>query len=97
MPNPPQGFEWDDYKAAHNFAKHRVSFAAVKDFDFAGALVTEDLRWDYGEVRMFALGRIKKTLHALVFTEPRQEVIRVISLRKATAEEREIFFAAGGQ
>lgn len=97
MPNPPLGFEWDDRKAAQNFKKHRVSFAAVRDFDFATALETEDLRWDYGETRIFALGKIGRTLHALVYTKPTEKIFRVISLRKATAQEREAYFAAGGQ
>lgn len=97
MPTPPPGFEWDDRKAAHNFRKHGVSFAAVRRFDFAGARESEDLRWDYRETRMLVLGRIGKTLHALVYTKPTEKIVRVISLRPATAREREIYFAAGGQ
>lgn len=96
MPKPPPRFEWDDRKAAANQAKHGVSFAAVKDFDFEGALVTEDLRADYGEVRLFALGRIERTVHALVFTH-RKEKRRIISLRKASAQERAAYLAAGGR
>lgn len=96
MPKPPPGFEWDDRKATANRAKHGVSFATVKDFDFEGALVTEDLRADYGEVRLFALGRIERTIHALVFTR-RKEKRRIISLRKASAQERAAYFAAGGR
>lgn len=97
MPSPPPGFEWDEAKAAWNFRAHGVSFAAVKDFDFAGARETEDVRHDYGEVRLFSLGKIERTLHALVYTRPKDKIVRVISLRKATAQERTIYFAAGGQ
>lgn len=97
MPKRPDGFDWDDRKAAQNFKKHGVSFAKVKDCEFATALETEDLRWDYGETRMFALGKIGRTLHALVYTKPNEKIIRVISLRKATAQEREIYYTAGGQ
>lgn len=97
MPNPQHVFEWDDVKAASNLRKHGVSFKAVQAFDFVGARETEDLRWNYGETRMFALGRIGKTLHALVYTKPTKEVLRVISLRKATAQECETYFATGGQ
>lgn len=94
MPNPPPG--WDEAKAEANRLKHRVSFASVKDFDFERAVVTEDVRADYGEERLFALGRIGRTVHALVFTR-RQEKRRIISLRKASAQERAVYFAAGGQ
>lgn len=97
MPNPPPGFEWDERKAALNLKKHAVSFAAVKDFDFAGARDAEDDRWNYGEVRIFSIGRLRRILHALVYTKRTEKIIRVISLRKATAQEREAYFAAGGQ
>src|SRR4051794_22548481 len=68
MPNPPPGFEWDEHKAAWNHRVHGVSFAAIHNFDFETAIETEDLRDDYGEERMFALGKIGRTLHALVYT-----------------------------
>ena len=97
MPKPPPGFEWDEAKAAANWRKHGVSFADAQWFDFKGATRTEDLRFDYGETRIFALGRIRRTLHAIVFTEPNQETVRVISLRKATAQERATYLAAGGR
>lgn len=95
MPNPPPGFEWDDRKAALNLKKHGVSFAAVKSFEFETALMTEDARLDYGEERVFALGKIGRNLHVLIFTR-REEKRRIISLRKATAQERAAYFAAGG-
>lgn len=97
MPNPPPGFEWDEAKAAINWRKHGVSFAAVKDFDFAGAKETEDLRDDYDETRLFSIGRIGRTLHVLIYSRPQNKIVRVISLRKASAQERVVYFAAGGQ
>lgn len=97
MPNPPPGFEWDEAKAQWNLRVHGVSFAAVRDFDFAGAREAEDLRDDYDETRFFSIGRIGKTLHVLIYTRPKDKVVRVISLRKANAQERAIYFAAGGQ
>lgn len=97
MPNPPPGFEWDEAKAQWNLRVHGISFAAVKDFDFAGGVETEDLRHDYGEIRFFSIGRLRRALHVLVYARPQDKVIRVISLRKANAQERAVYFAAGGQ
>ena len=54
--------------------------------DWAGALVAKDERADYGEGRYQALGLIEGRLHRLVFT-PRDDGIRVISLRKANKRE----------
>lgn len=90
---PPPGFEWDARKAASNLRKHGVSFDAIEDFDFSTALEVEDDRANYGETRMFALGPIQGSLHALVYTR-RGEKLRIISLRKASKDEREIYAQA---
>lgn len=90
---PPPGFEWDARKAASNLRKHGVAFDEIAAFEFAAALEVEDDRADYGEARMFALGPIRGVLHALVYTR-RNERLRIISLRKASKDEREIFAQA---
>lgn len=90
---PPPGFEWDARKAASNLRKHNVAFDEIAGFDFAAALEAEDDRANYGETRMFALGPIKGNLHALVYTR-RGEKLRIISLRKASKDERQIYAQA---
>lgn len=83
-------FEWDRTKAGTNLAKHGISFDAVHSFAFATALVVEDDRKDYGEVRMIALGFIGARLHHLAYTE-RGDIIRVIPLRKASRKEIKLY------
>ena len=83
-------FEWDEAKRAANIAKHGVDFAAVESFDFESALVMTDDRDDYGETREIALGHINARLHVLIFTW-RNEVVRVISLRKANRREVRVY------
>ncbi len=83
-PKPP--FDWDAAKAASNLEKHGVPFEDVFRFDWAGAIEAEDIRYDYGETRMQALGKIGDRYHVLVYA-PRGETIRVISLRKANPRE----------
>lgn len=78
--------EWDQDKAERNIAKHRVAFEAIVAFAFETALVWEDDRKNYGEVRMVALGFIEGRLHHLTYTM-RRNVLRVISLRKANDRE----------
>ena len=80
-------YEWDAKKRQANLAKHGVDFAIVADFEWGGAFVLEDDRYDYGEIRMVAIGRIKGRIHTMVYTERGQKV-RVISLRKANRAER---------
>jgi uncharacterized DUF497 family protein len=79
-------FEWDPWKAAANIEKHAIPFERVQDFDLEQALVRQDLRQGYGELRWIALAPIDRRLHVLVFTF-RGEIVRVISLRRANSRE----------
>ena len=54
-------------------------------------LVDIDNRRNYGENRFVGLGFLKNFVVVIVFTEPDEETIRVISLRKALKYEREQF------
>ena len=51
-------YEWDAAKAVQDLAKHGVSFETVSGFDWRTAIEVEDTRYDYGETRMQALGKI---------------------------------------
>jgi hypothetical protein len=85
-------FEWDEAKRRANLARHGVDFAAMERFDWSGAVIRQDRRRDYGEVRLRAMGLIDGRLHEAVFT-PRGHKVRIISLRKANARERRIWDA----
>lgn len=77
---------FDPAKDARNLATRGVSFARAADFEWAEAIIKEDLRRNYGESRFQALGLIEDRLHMLVFTV-RAGTIHVISLRKANDRE----------
>jgi uncharacterized DUF497 family protein len=80
-------FEWDEKKARTNRIKHRVDFELVVRFEFRSALIELDDDLDYGEERWSAIGWIGLGLFTLVYVE-RSDAIRVISLRKATNDEK---------
>jgi uncharacterized protein len=80
-------FEWDEAKAARNLEKHGVAFESVLVFDWSGAIVRLDVRWNYGEPRWRALHIDSAgTPYVVVFTERRGRY-RIISLRRAHARE----------
>jgi uncharacterized DUF497 family protein len=79
-------YEWDAVKEAANRAKHGLGFEAATRFDWSAAREIEDRRYDYGERRWRAIGRIDGRLHVLVYAV-RGDLIRVISLRKANTRE----------
>ena len=85
--------EWNPAKRIANLAKHGVDFAVIEAFEWATALVRADVRFDYGEVRLVALGLIGSRLHALVYTVERR-VVWIISLRKANNTEKRLYVEA---
>jgi len=81
---------FDPAKNARNVELRDMSFERAVDFEFETAIFSPDLRRDYGEVRMRALGKLGERVHALVFVEnPRG--IRVVSFRKANKREVMIY------
>lgn len=82
-------FEWDPHKDQANQKKHGLSF------DQAVELFTGDN--DYLEIydeghsdeedRFIAIGPTRAGVVVVVYTERREDVIRVVSARKATKKE----------
>ena len=79
-------YGWDNAKNARNVDKHGVSFEAVRDFEWDDAMVRQDVRKDYGEVRKIALGLIHGRVFYCAFVD-RADHRRIISLRKANNRE----------
>ena len=87
-------FEWDDVKSRSNLRKHRVSFET-------GMLVLKDpmhvTRQDRevdNEERWHTIGMVGGTLILFVahtLENEEEEVVRIISVRKATAHERRTY------
>ena len=82
-------FEWDELKNISNQDKHGVSFKEStliwKDDDFY--IVPARHR---GEKRYIALGKMYVSVFAVVHTK-RNGVVRIISARLATREERSAY------
>ena len=82
--------EFDALKNAANLQERDLSFDRAVDFDFDSALVEQDARKDYPEVRYVAIGYLESRLHVLCFTGI-DGGIRVISFRKANNREVKIY------
>jgi len=78
--------EFDPAKDAANFARHGLSLAQAVEFDMASAVVETDNRFDYGESRFRAFGRVEGQARCLVFAM-RGQTVRVISYRRAHEKE----------
>ena len=78
--------EFDPEKSARNAIERGLPFDRVNDIDWSSVIVFEDARTDYGELRLLLFGYIDGRLHAAVVT-PRDDDLRVISLRRANRKE----------
>jgi len=84
-------FEWDEEKRRENIRKHELDFADARHIFDAPVLTEIDTRADYGEQRFVGIGFLRNLIVVIVFTEPRADTIRVVSLRRALKYEREKF------
>jgi uncharacterized DUF497 family protein len=85
-------FEWDDKKAARNYAKHGVTFyQAIKAFRDHFAIEQIDEREDYGEERINLIGKCGGIVLHVTYTE-RGKSIRLISARKAEKHEQDDYY-----
>ena len=81
--------EWNTQKAALNLKKHGVSFEdAELVFYDTGRIEAYDGREGYGEDRWATIGLPYSAVLFVVYTVRHEETIRLISARKANANER---------
>lgn len=86
----PVKFEWDEQKAASNLSKHGVSFdEASTVFADSLAVIFDDDAHSDDELREIIIGHsILQRLLLVSFTERGEDLVRIISARKATKRER---------
>ena len=89
-------FEWDENKRLTTLRKRKIDFVDMIDlWDDPMRQEVRDCRNDYGEERFQIIGRVKFNIFFVVYTErvyeDDVEVIRIISARRATSQEREMY------
>lgn len=85
-------FEWNDQKAASNLQKHGVSFdEAVSVFADGLALTFADTDHFESEDRSRTYGISNKGRLLVVVHTERRNNVRIISARKATRYEKDIY------
>ncbi len=84
-------FEWDEGKNLENIRKHEIDFADVPAMFNGEMLIELDNRFDYGEDRWCGIGFLGFGIAIVIWTERRQNVIRIISARRANRHEQKRF------
>jgi len=89
-------YEWDENKNKLNQQKHGISFEEAKEvFKDALQISKLDHRFNDFEERWITIGTTSKqkilVVANLFFTDDGEEIIRIISARKANKKERESY------
>jgi uncharacterized DUF497 family protein len=85
-------FEWDEEKNRANRRNHGISFEEASTI-FKGPVLSLDDEGHDGEIRERSYGLIGGIVVACVIHTDRDGATRIISARKATRNERELFDA----
>jgi len=87
-------FDWDAAKAKRNLKSHGVSFDEAKSVffdDYARQFFDEDHSDDEDRFLLLGLSNQSRMLLVCHCELDSKDVIRIISARKATAKERELY------
>lgn len=85
-------FEWDETKRKSNIKKHGIDFIDASLIFDGYTLTIVDDRYDYGEERFVTFGILDGRIVSVVHTET-EDLIRIISIRKATKNEEKEYFS----
>ena len=86
-------FEWHGAKAEANLQAHGVSFDLAKTvFKDPFAIERLDDREDYGEARFVLIGMAEGNVVLFVAYTEREDLVRIISARRATQNEQDDYF-----
>jgi uncharacterized protein len=85
-------FEWDEEKNAANIKNHGIDFLNAALIFEHPTLEAIDNRADYGEVRHIAFGLSGETVLQVVYTWRGDNIIRIISARKANRHDTERYY-----
>jgi uncharacterized protein len=85
-------YTWDEEKNRRNVKLHGVAFEdAVRIFD--GTTVEQaDTRFEYGEVRVYAIGLVNGVEIAVIYTDTDDDKRRIISAWRAEPYERRYYW-----
>ena len=89
-------FEWDENKRLKTLRERKIDFVDMIDlWDDPKRQEVKDLRHNYDEPRFQTIGRLKFNIYFVVYTvrdyEDGEEVIRIISARRANKKERDLY------
>ena len=85
-------YRWDGEKNRHNLIRHGIAFEDAQGI-FDGPTVEKvDDRFDYGEIRVYAVGLVKGLEITVVYTDENEDERRIISAWRSEPHERRSYW-----
>lgn len=85
-------YVWNDDKNRLNIERHGIAFKdAVKIFE-GETIEQKDDRFDYGEIRIYAIGLVNGLEIVVIYTDTGNDERRIISARRAEPHERRAYW-----
>ena len=86
-----KSFDWDIHKNRENIRKHGISFEDAIELWRNNPLEIEGVVYFRGEERRGTFGIVSGKVYLAIWT-PRNEVIRIISVRRARKDEEKSYY-----
>ena len=85
-------YTWTDEKSRDNLRRHHIAFEdAIQIFEGPTVERVDD-RFDYGEVRVYAIGLVNGLEMTVIYTERDDDERRIISAWRAEPHERRYYW-----
>ena len=85
-------YTWNPEKDRNNIKRHKIAFEDEKQV-FEGATVERvDNRFDYGEVRVYAIGLVEGLEITVIYTDRDNDERRIISAWRSEPHERRYYW-----
>ena len=85
-------YSWDKDKNRRNIASHGISFEDAKSIFEGPTLERVDDRFDYGEVRVYAIGLVKGIEITVIYSDQDHDKRRIISAWRSEPHERRAYW-----
>jgi uncharacterized protein len=85
-------YTWDNDKNRRNIERHGIAFEDAKQIFDGLTLEREDDRFDYGEIRIYAIGLVNGLEITVIYTDRDNDERRIISAWRAEPHERRAYW-----
>jgi uncharacterized protein len=86
------GYSWNEDKNLRNIELHGIDFEDAKLIFDGPTIEREDDRFDYGEVRVYAIGLVRGIEVTVIYTDRDNDEQRIVSAWRAEPHERRAYW-----